>query len=117
MIHEGLARGKPADFQWINLQLPLYVSAVVARGEGFPIPAYFTFGLTEAEVKVHEWHDFSGDDLASATACADWIAAKIAAREFWPPAPSPTYDDYQLLGYGRPLEEAVLPPALGKEDP
>lgn len=115
VIHDGEEKGKPVHYQWTNLQLPLYAAAVVARGEGFPIPCYFTFGLTEAEVKIHEWSGFSGDDLASATACADWIAAKIAAKEFWPPAPSPTYDDYHLLGYGRHLEDAFQPLSGGKE--
>lgn len=109
-VQEMDENGKTTRYQWTNLQLPLYASAVVARGEGFPIPAYFTFGSTEAEVRVHEWSSFDEEDLASATACAEWIAGKIASREFWPPAPAPTYDDFHFLGYGRPLEESFLPP-------
>lgn len=115
VIHGGMEKGKQVNYQWVNLQLPLYASAVVARGEEFPIPAYFTFGHTEADVRVHEWHGFTEDDLASATACAKWIAERISGREFWPPAPSPTYDDYHFLGYGHPLEEAVTAPCTGKE--
>lgn len=106
-VYQGEERGKSAEFLWHNLQLPLYAAALVKRGEAMPAPCYFTLRSTEAEVAIHEWHDFETADLEAAEACAIWVAGQISAGIFWPPAEKVTYDDYSILAAGRNLEEMV----------
>jgi ATP-dependent helicase/nuclease subunit B len=109
-FHSGTDnKGKPADFIWQNLQLPLYAlaeSMAEAAGPEIPIPCYIHLGKTEENVKFTTWDSFSESDLTSAQACADWIIAAITQRQFWPPAEKVTYDDFAILSQGRPLEEA-----------
>ena len=112
-VYDGDERGKSADFLWHNLQLPLYAAAVVNRGEPLPTPCYFTLSSTEAEVAIREWTDFDTADLEAAQACADWVAGRIAAAAFWPPAEKVAYDDYAILAAGRNFEEMVEPFGLG----
>lgn len=104
-VYTGEDKGKSANFLWQNLQLPLYAAALVELGEPLPTPCYFTLLATEAGVKIHEWTDFETADLDAAQSCADWVAAQIAAKVFWPPAEKVTHDDYALLAAGRSLEE------------
>ncbi len=96
-----------AGHLWHNLQLPLYASAVASREGTLPVPCYFSIRSTENEVAIHQWESFDEHDMAAARACADYIAEKISAGEFWPPAERVTYDDYQCLTFGRTLEESV----------
>jgi ATP-dependent helicase/nuclease subunit B len=112
-VYQGEDKGKSADFLWHNLQLPLYAAALVKRGEPLPTPCYFTLRSTEADVAIHEWTDFETEDLAAAQACADWVAGRIAAGVFWPPAEKVAYDDYALLAAGRTFEEMFHPPESG----
>lgn len=116
-IYAGEDKGKPVDFLWTNLQLPLYASALVARGEELPVPTYLTLGATEGDVAVHEWLSFSMADLEAARDCTDWIAAQIAAGVFWPPAERITYDDYRSLTFGKNLEDTVRPLPHGAAPP
>ena len=104
-VHAGEDKGKPADFLWHNLQLPLYAAALVARGQPLPAPCYFMLRSTEANVAIHEWADFDTADLEAARLCADWVAGQIAAGVFWPPAEKVTYDDYEILAAGRAFED------------
>jgi ATP-dependent helicase/nuclease subunit B len=104
-VYSGEEKGKPADFRWVNLQLPLYALAIRKRDGVMPVPCYFTLGATEADVSLHAWEDFSNTDLAAAEACAEWIAAQIAAGVFWPPAEKVDYDDFAVLAAGRHFEE------------
>lgn len=102
-------KGKPADFIWQNLQLPLYALALSLdkqAGPKIPIPCYIHLGKTEDHVKFTTWDTFSDSDLASAQACADWITSEITQRKFWPPAEKVPYDDFAILSQGRPLVEA-----------
>jgi ATP-dependent helicase/nuclease subunit B len=114
VIHSGSERGKPVDFRWINLQLPLYALAMAAVDPQAapPVPCYFTLGATEADVAIEEWTGFSAADLEAAQACAGWIVGKIASGEFWPPAERVDYDDYAILGAGKPLAEAFHVPSM-----
>jgi len=107
VVFLGEEKGKSASFRWTNLQLPLYAAAVMDREKTLPAPCYLTLGATESEVALHEWPDFETADLAAAQACANWVAEKIAAGVFWPPAEKVTYDDYEILAAGRTLEEMV----------
>lgn len=104
-VYSGEEKGKPADFRWLNLQLPLYALAVQGRDGILPQPCYFTLGNTEAEVAIREWSDFSAADLDAARACAEWLASQIAAAVFWPPAEKVTFDDFAVLAAGRTMEE------------
>jgi ATP-dependent helicase/nuclease subunit B len=109
-VYEGEEKGKTVNFLWHNLQLPLYASALVTRGEALPTPCYFTLRSTAAEVAIHEWTDFEAADLDAARACADWIASQIAAKTFWPPAEKVTYDDFAVLAAGRAFDEMFSEP-------
>lgn len=116
-VYEGVENGKPVSYRWINLQLPLYASALVRRDEKLPQPCYFTLGATMGEVAVHRWADFSPEDLRAAEACADWVVANIANRVFSPPAEKVLYDDYRVLTAGRTLQEALafsIMPDIGR---
>ncbi len=104
-VYSGEDKGKPADFRWINLQLPLYALAIRNRDGVMPVPCYFTLGATEADVALHEWLDFSSEDLEAAKECADWIASQISSGVFWPPAEKVDYDDFAALTAGRNFED------------
>jgi ATP-dependent helicase/nuclease subunit B len=104
-VYSGSENGKPADFRWINLQLPLYAVAIRNRDGGMPVPCYFTLGSTAADVDLQVWEDFSEPDLEAARKCADWIAERITAGAFWPPAEKVEYDDFSVLTAGRKIEE------------
>ncbi|MEO8616657.1 MAG: PD-(D/E)XK nuclease family protein [Luteolibacter sp.] len=108
VIYLGEEKGKSVNYRWHNLQLPLYAAAVNDREQTLPTPCYLTLGATESDVALHEWSSFETADLAAAQACANWIAGKIAAGIFWPPAEKVTYDDYAILAAGRSLEEMIL---------
>jgi len=101
------AKGKPADFLWNNLQLPLYALAESEDSNGeVPIPCYIHLGKTKENVGFTMWETFSQEDLESAKSCMDWITSRIADRSFWPPAEKVPYDDYALFSQNQPLEEA-----------
>ena len=106
-VHERTGNGKAANYRWVNLQLPLYALALVRRNEKLPRPCYFTLGATDGDVGLQEWGDFSMEDLAAAQACAEWVADHISSKIFGPPAEKVSYDDYHILGAGRPLQEAM----------
>jgi ATP-dependent helicase/nuclease subunit B len=109
-LYSGQEKGKPVDFRWLNLQLPLYALAVRNRDGVIPQPCYFTLGNTEAEVAIREWGEFSEADLAAAETCAGWVAGQIANEVFWPPAETVAYDDFAILAAGKSLDEVFAPP-------
>lgn len=104
-VYIGEDQGKSANFQWHNLQLPLYAAALVASGEVLAVPCYFCLRATEAEVRIHPWQDFEMADLEAARNCADWVADQIANEVFWPPAAKVSYEDYEILAAGRNFSE------------
>ena len=107
-LHERIETGKVVNYRWTNLQLPMYAWAWVQRNETQPTLCYFTLGATESDVGMHEWEDFSAEDLAAAQACAVWVENQISKKIFSPPAEKPSYDDYRILGAGRKLQEAMI---------
>lgn len=107
-VFSAMDKGKPADFRWTNLQLPIYAEAIRAAYGGIPLPAYFMLGDTEAGVGIREWNDFSETDLAAAVSCAGWIAERIEAKVFWPPAEKVTYDDFATLMGGKPMDQCFV---------
>jgi len=100
-------KGKPTDFLWNNLQLPLYALAESTGQNGeVPVPCYIHLGKTKENVGFTTWETFSKADLDSAKSCMDWITSRIADQCFWPPAEKVPYDDYSLFSQDAPLEEA-----------
>ena len=110
-LYSGEENGKPADFRWMNLQLPLYAMAIQQRDGTAPVPCYFTLGATEADVDIREWAGFSSSDLDAARSCAEWLVSQITAGVFWPPAEKVDYDDFAILTAGRTMEEMFQSPA------
>ena len=108
-VYAGQIKGKPAEFRWTNLQLPLYAEAVRRRDGVIPSLCYFTLGNTESEILIQEWADFSSTDLDAAMSCAEWIVAQIKAQVFWPPAEKTDYDDFSILCGGRSIAEVSSP--------
>jgi ATP-dependent helicase/nuclease subunit B len=108
-VFAGEHNGKPVDFLWRNLQLPLYALAASQRHGSVPLPCYFMLGATAADVDIHEWSGFSNTDVAAAADCAAWIVAQIAAGVFWPPAEKVQQGDFAVLTAGRNLAEMVEP--------
>ena len=104
-IYASEDKSKTSNFLWLNLQLPLYAAALVARGEPLATPCYFTIPSTEADVEIHEWARFETADLDAALTCADWVATQIANGIFWPPAEKVIHDDYAVLAAGRAFED------------
>ena len=108
-LFAGALNGRPAEFRWTNLQLPLYAVALKARDGVVPVQCYLTLGATEADVELREWSDFSEADLSAAGTCAGWIVGRITAGVFWPPAEKSRYDDFAVLAAGRTLDEMCAP--------
>jgi len=95
------ARGKPV--RWTNLQVPLYSWAIDDVTEA----GYFVLGASENQVGLSLWNGFSAEDEESAVACARWVIGQVKAGVFDPPAEKVLYDDFEILGVGRPLGEMV----------
>ncbi len=108
-VHVSYHHEKPANFLWRNLQLPLYALAVSQRDGCVPTPCYFSLGATAADVAIHEWPDFTSDDLDAASTCATWLVAQITAGVFWPPAAKVRNEDFTAITAGRSLIEMVAP--------
>lgn len=102
------ANGKA--MRWTNLQVPLYSAGLGAIDE----LGYFILGASQGEVGIELWNGFHPADAGSALACAGWVAARIAAGAFWPPAGKVKYDDAAVLAMGRPLAEVVEPGGLAQ---
>ena len=64
-------------------------------------------GASENQVGLSLWSGFSEEDKESAVACARWVIGQVKAGVFGPPAEKVTYDDFAVLGVGRPLGELV----------
>ena len=84
---------QPFDFEgkphvWTDLQLPLYLLMLQAKGRapaGTAIACgYFTLGETEAETVCKTW-DFSPYQDA-AVACVRCVIERVKAGIFWPPS-------------------------------
>ena len=106
-VYQDEEKGKPAEFLWHNLQLPLYALSLVEAGEPLPEPCYFTLGATESKVDLHRWDGFDMNDLTAAKSCTAWVVEQINHKVFMPPAEKVTYDDYAVLAAGRTLHEMI----------
>jgi len=75
------------DCVWADLQLPMYIRAIAAEagGAGAVSCGYINLPKAASETALALWPELSGDLMAAAQACADGVAARILAGEFWPP--------------------------------
>jgi len=88
------------DCVWTDLQLPVYLRALGQELAGAPeiTGGYFNLPKAAGETGLALWPELTGDLLASAQACADGVAERIRAGEFWPPAElDPERDDFAAL--------------------
>jgi len=92
---------------WQDLQLPLYRLIADKFHPGQPAQtAYFILPADPAQSSV-ESLELSDELFASAVACAEAVAARVARGEFWPPQPArgPWEDPFApLFLNGRPAE-------------
>ncbi len=91
--------------RWADLQLPLYRLLYAAGAGRDPEPelAYFNLPRAIADAGVAVWDPFSAAVYAAAVACAETVCGRIAARQFWPPAPRVARDDFEWLLLDDPL--------------
>lgn len=97
-----LAGGK--EQQWVDLQLPLYLRALVADpalGAGaVPLACgYFNLPKAIAETGILSWEGFTRELEEAAWSCAEGVAEAIRRGEFWPPNEliRPEHDDFASL--------------------
>ena len=89
--------------RWIDLQLPLYLLALRARGCQEPVVAgYAILGRAKSEVALELWEDLDGTLLTAAMKCAEGVIDAITARRFWPPAERMDWDDFETILLGDP---------------
>ena len=89
--------------RWIDLQLPLYLLALRARGcQESVVAGYATLGRAKSEVALELWEDLDGTLLAAAMKCAEGVIDSITARRFWPPAERMDWDDFETILLGDP---------------
>lgn len=79
------------EWEWIDLQLPLYVLAVCRRFENTREVAYFNLPKAVGQTAISTW-ELDEVTLAGARDCAEAIASAIGSRQFWPPATNVPYD-------------------------
>jgi ATP-dependent helicase/nuclease subunit B len=83
---------------WTDLQLPLYRQAVAAAFGVEASCGYFNLPKASGETEIALWSDYAADTHTAALACAEGVAAAVAAGSFWPPAERPACDDEDWPG-------------------
>ena len=94
----------PDGSRWINLQVPLYVTAMAEPVEEV---GYFALGETEGAVKITPWPGFDDSLRESAEKCASWILNQIIDKNYRPAADRVTYDDFKILALKHTLTETL----------
>ena len=97
---------------WIDLQLPLYLKILhhwhgADFSETSPVAGYFNLSADPSETSVNEFVELDPVVLASAIRCAEDVAGRVAAGNFWPPAQSSSrWDDpfQPIFTNGKPEE-------------
>ena len=87
------------QFQWQNLQLPLYAAALASKGMTDVQVAYFNLPKNVQETNLSLWDGFNKAWIDAALACAETAVERILEGRFWPPA-RVKYDDYSELFLG-----------------
>ena len=83
---------------WTDLQLPLYRQAVAAAFGENAVCGYFNLPKAACETEIMLWDDYPAGTHAAALACAEGVAAAVAAGRFWPPAERPAREDEDWPG-------------------
>ncbi|MBN2301961.1 MAG: PD-(D/E)XK nuclease family protein [Lentisphaerae bacterium] len=99
---------KIAQYQWQDLQLPLY-AAIYIQGNELPHNlelAYFQIPKSMSQTGISVWPEFNPEILASALSCADEILRRITAGIFWPPAQKTRYEDPFEMMFLNPVEQS-----------
>ena len=79
---------------WSDLQLPLYRLALAVEFGSAVTCGYFNLPKAAGETAVSFWEDYTPELQVSAESCAQEIAKRVAAGEFWPPKELPErYDE------------------------
>jgi len=85
--------------EWIDLQLPLYrllLPEEHASALSVEI-GYFNLPKATSDTGIQMWDSFSQDLLSSSEKCAGGVIESIRNRQFWPPAPKVSFDDFAHL--------------------
>jgi ATP-dependent helicase/nuclease subunit B len=88
---------------WVDLQLPLYCLAM-QHGRGVqPSWAHFCVSKKLEDIKIYEelWDDTLMD---AALRCAEGVVADVRSGRFLPASEKVTFENYERLILGRPLE-------------
>ena len=88
------------DYVWSDLQLPLYLRALAADGNGARLECgYFNLPKASTETGIRPWDDYTRELDESAWRCAEGVAAAMRAGEFWPPNENvrEEWDDFAAL--------------------
>jgi ATP-dependent helicase/nuclease subunit B len=103
------AHGAGKSYVWTDLQLPLYVAAV-QKEQQLDVPPKAFYALLPEAVSATEFVEFEqlSEKVANALEWGEEAARRIAAGQFWPPAPEVKYDDLAALA------PEGLQPALGE---
>ncbi len=121
---DGSDAGKPgwtrfmrggSERVWTDLQLPLYRQAVAAALGGEATCGYFNLPKASGETGIALWDDYAVDLHAAALACAERVAAAVAAGRFWPPAERQEGDDEDWPGLFHEGAAASIDPAWAGE--
>jgi len=96
------------EYQWTDLQLPLYAAAKGKATGVIVRPAYFNLPKSRDKAGLEPFDELSPELIDAALRCASAVAQEIQAGHFWPPNPDlpEEYDDFARL-FPDGLEGAV----------
>ena len=96
------------SYRWTGLQLPLYALALEKK---YPVISFGFFNIPEvgSDVGIKLLSPCDGKLLSAARNCAEGLVADVKAGRFWPPNPSPEYDDYDSILFGEEKITAMEP--------
>lgn len=94
---------------WVDLQLPLYLTLTEALGLGTPTLGYFNLPKAEADTGVASAR-WDAAELGEAFAARDAVIRGVRGRVFWPPSlDPPSYTDaFTRIAADRALERPGL---------
>jgi ATP-dependent helicase/nuclease subunit B len=85
------------ELVWIDLQLPLYLEALVGELGAAIGAGYFNLPKAVGETVIVPWEDYDDSWRAAARRCAEGVAAALSAGIFWPPTEVPAGDEDEVL--------------------
>lgn len=110
--------------RWVDLQLPLYALAVMAKYPEAPSvdAAYICLPATVDGIELKEWKrearsgaTWNEELLQAAKWCAEEAVRRMSAGMFWPPSENVKYDDFEELLLGD-AQAAVCEPDKWEAD-